>query len=205
MAEKNCAIGIFTRSPDVGKVKTRLIPVLGAEKSAQLYRTMIDRTLNTCSHSGITDIELWCYPETDHPFLNECANRFNFPLRLQQGRDLGERMFFAISSMLKEYQYGIITGCDCPGMTSEILDKTCRMLTDGYDVVIGPSMDGGYYLLGCNQAVKELFTDMPWGTSTVFADTRDRIMELNLKFIELEVLHDIDRPEDLEILAADPR
>jgi uncharacterized protein len=189
---------VFTKSPEAGKVKTRLIPFLGAEKSAELYRSMIDRTLRTCRKSGIHDIELWCYPDKDNPYLIDCSSRFNTDLSVQQGQDLGERMWFAFSQVLKRYRFGIIIGCDCPGISPELLDSASKKLTQGYDVVIGPAADGGYYLLGCNGARKELFTNISWGSSTVLTGTLDRIRDLKMRCYELEELWDIDRPEDLK-------
>jgi len=199
MADRECVVVVFTRTPETGEVKTRLIPTLGEEKATELYRSMVDRTLHTCRSSGIGAIELWCHPDTDHPFLVDCSKRYKTGLFVQQGKDLGERMWFALSDVLGKYRFGIIIGCDCPDLTPEILDTAYEKLVEGYDAVIGPAADGGYYLFGCNRARKELFSDIAWGTPGVFSNTCVRIKKLKMRCFELKELRDIDRPEDLKI------
>ena len=198
MANKNCAVIVFAKAPNPGAVKTRLIPALGEIKAAKIYRSLMEKTLQTCRSAEFQNIELWCYPDADHPYFNNCWERFNTGLREQQGEDLGERMWFALSRVLSRFRYGIIVGCDCPELSADDLITGAEKLEAGYDTVIGPSVDGGYYLLGSNQDSRDLFTDISWGTASVYSETMERIRKLNLSCYELPEHYDIDRPEDLE-------
>lgn len=187
---------VFTKAPEPGAVKTRLVPVLGEEKAAELYISLMEKTLQTCRIAGFQNIELWCYPNADHPYINTWVERFDTGLCVQRGDDLGEKMWFALSQALTKFQYGIIVGCDCPDLSADDLIIAAEKLEEGYDIVIGPSADGGYYLLGSNQANPGLFTDITWGTTSVYSDTMERIKKLSC--YELPEHYDIDRPEDLK-------
>lgn len=198
MDNGRCVLMVFTRAPDPGAVKTRLIPALGAEKAAELYRSFLEKTLQTGRSAGFEDIELWCYPDSDHPYFTSCRERFGAGLRVQRGDDLGDRMWFALSQTLKKNRHGIIIGCDSPELSADDLITAVEKLEEGYDNVIGPSIDGGYYLLGSKRADRGLFSDIAWGTETVLSETRERIRELNLRCYDLRELWDIDRPEDLK-------
>ena len=189
---------IFAKAPEPGLVKSRLIPALGEEKAAEVYRSLMEKTLQTCRGAGFKNIQLWCYPNTDHPHFNAYSGRFHARLCAQRGNDLGERMWFALSQALTQYDHGIIVGCDCPDLCADDLITAVEKLEEGCDAVIGPSDDGGYYLLGTNQASHILFTDITWGTATVYSETMERIRELKLHCYELPEHYDVDRPEDLE-------
>ena len=197
MSDRDCVLMVFSKAPDPGAVKTRLIPVLGEKKATELYKTLLNKTLQTCRHAGFAAIQLWCYPDTDHPYFSTCSRQFNAELREQRGSDLGERMWCALAESLKQYQHGIIIGCDCPDLSVRDLTTAIAKFKAGYDVVLGPSADGGYYLVGSNEADRNIFRDIPWGTASVLSLTRDRIRELELRCYLLPEHQDIDRPEDL--------
>lgn len=189
---------IFSKVPEPGSVKTRLIPVLGKERSAGLYKSLIEKTLQTCRSAGFSAIELWCYPDAGHPYFAVVGGRFNASLCVQQGGDLGERMWCALSEVLQRHRHGIIIGCDCPDLCEQDLITAADKLEEGYDVILGPSEDGGYYLLGSDQAHRDLFRDIDWGTAAVLSETQARIREMKLRCYELQEHWDVDRPEDLE-------
>jgi rSAM/selenodomain-associated transferase 1 len=198
MADRDCALLIFSKVPEPGSVKTRLIPILGKERAAGFYKSLMEKTLQTCRSAGFSAIELWCYPDADHPYFTTCSRRFNAGLQVQRGGDLGERMWCALSEVLKHHRYAIIIGCDCPDLCTQDLITAAAKLEQGYDIVIGPAGDGGYYLLGSNQAHYDLFRGIDWGTATVYSETQVRIRELKLRSYVLQQHWDIDRPEDLE-------
>ena len=197
MVERDCVLMVFSKAPVPGSVKTRLIPVLGEEGCTELYKSLLHRTLQTCQDAGFSNIQLWCFPDTSHPYFTTCSGLFGTSLQEQRGGDLGERMWFALSDALQQHPHGIIIGCDCPGLSPQDLIHAADMLEKGYDIVIGPSEDGGYYLLGGNVAECDLFRDINWGTSAVLSLTRDRIRELKLSCYELQEHWDIDKPKDL--------
>lgn len=198
MVESDCVLMVFSKAPVPGSVKTRLIPVLGEEGTTELYKTLLHKTLQTCRDAGFSNIQLWCYPDASHPYFRTCCELFSTSLKEQRGGDLGERMWFALSEELQQHRYGIIIGCDCPDLSPRDLIHAAEMLEQGFDVVIGPCEDGGYYLLGSNKPEGELFKDIAWGTAQVMSETWDRIRTLKLSCIEIEEHWDIDRPEDLK-------
>jgi len=198
MVERDCTLMVFSKAPVPGSVKTRLIPVMGVEGTTELYKSLIRKTLQTCRDAGFSNIQLWCYPDASHPYFTTCCELFGTSLLEQRGGDLGERMWFALSDALKQHRHGIIIGCDCPDLSPRDLIHAAEMLDQGYDMVLGPSEDGGYYLLGCNKPESELFKCISWGTAAVLSETQARIKDLKLRCFLLQELRDIDRPEDLE-------
>lgn len=197
MTNKVGVLCVFTKAPVPGRVKTRLIPALGENKACELYQALLIRTLTTACSSNIAQVHLYCTPDTGHPFLQECAENFNVQLRLQQGEDLGARMCNALSGELNEFAYALVIGCDCPGLRSADLDMAYASLAAGSDVVLGPTTDGGYYLLGLCAAQRNLFEDMPWGGPTVLGETRRRLSTAAINWYELPEYPDLDNPEDL--------
>jgi len=198
MTNNECALLIFSRAPVAGEVKTRLIPALSDTDAADLYKTLIKRTLQTARASGISTIQLWCTPTIAHPFFKSCVDDFNVELKLQEGSDLGERMAFAMSAALNRYRSVLLIGCDCPELTPSDLIKACNKIEQDYEMVIGPVEDGGYYLIGGKSSPKELFSGIHWGSTTVLNDTRERLKKFGLSWYELDKKWDLDLPEDLD-------
>lgn len=192
---------LFTRYPQPGLSKTRLIPILGAKGAADLQRRMTERIMTRISQLAETrphDFEIH-YDGGDLELMQAWLGIHTYK---QQADDhLGSRMANAIAAHLRKKKAILLTGSDCPEITSQILEKALDALTR-YDMVIGPACDGGYYLIGVDGSIRRdilfsLFTDIPWGTKTVFADTMTKAKRSNLTSYILPELHDIDRPEDL--------
>ena len=197
---------IFSRYPTPGQTKTRLIPALGAEGAAELQRRMTEAIVDitttpanreflkvTVSYNGASQRKFrrWLGPAIQ--------------LREQADGDLGRRMRDAFEILFQQQGSPVIgIGSDIPSITPESLEQA-RLLLDNHDVVLGPAVDGGYYLIGMNSLQPELFTDIDWGTEQVYRQTRERCSALGLKVSELAPLADIDRPEDLALLAGDSR
>lgn len=198
MSSKTCAVIVFSKAPVPGRVKTRLIPRLGAEGAARLYRTLLTQTLIRLASSSIAVGRLYCTPTLDDPFLAKQARDFGLTLHLQSGRDLGERLYHALAETLQLYDTALLIGGDCPGLSAADLNLAGKKLLDGYDLVIGPAKDGGYYLIGMRAANKQIFAGIDWGQGDVLLKTRERISKLDLKTCELAQRWDLDRPEDLD-------
>ncbi|MCI5146388.1 MAG: glycosyltransferase [Candidatus Electrothrix sp. AR3] len=192
---------LFTRYPRPGKVKTRMIEHLGPEGAAELHGQMTEqviRQLQPVFLKGST--QLWVHycggsAEEMMAWLGD-----NELIRRQQGDDLGERMAYAFA---KTWQQGgekvLLIGSDCPAIDADIITKGLEKL-DRKDLVLGPAMDGGYYLIGLRSfavGYEELFKAIDWGTGRVLAQTIDQAKKLGLSFSLLPQLHDIDRAEDL--------
>lgn len=184
---------IFAKAPVPGKVKTRLIPKLGAMGAAMLYQHIVKHCLQQFSDSF--SIQLWCYPDEYHSFFQACQKNFNVSLHRQQGADLGERMAYALATTS---QPTVLIGSDCPSLDILTIRDAFTAIQQDNTVVLAPAEDGGYVLIGMQQVVPELFTDMPWSTSQVLTLTRVRLQDLRLSWKELPMQWDIDRPEDVE-------
>lgn len=189
---------VFTRYPDPGKVKTRLIPALGKEGSAALHWEMTLHTLKTANrliHRRSVSLEV--HGHGADTYLMGKVFGDDLCYRRQCPGDLGERM---LSSFLQSF-YGkmdkvIIIGTDCPGISVELLEQAFIQL-DMYDLILGPANDGGYYLIGMKKVIPALFEDIPWGTGDVLKRTITKAEKMALSLRLLKPLGDVDGPEDL--------
>lgn len=188
-------IVVFAKAPEPGAVKTRLIPVLGADGAADLSARLILDTLERVRTSALAPFELHVSPDTGHPFFRSLADPP--PLRQQCGNDLGERMHAALADALTRAGFAVLIGTDCPALDAGHLDRACAALAAGRDAVLGPAADGGYVLVGLRRTVPELFSGVSWGGDRVLAQTRARLAALGWDWEELPTLWDLDRPEDL--------
>lgn len=188
---------VFTRTPVPGKVKTRLIPAIGAERAVNLHRAMLWRTVVTAVDAGVGPVGLWCTPDSAHPYLADLEREFGLGLHLQSGGDLGERMHRALQSQADDTRGALLVGTDCPFLEPGDLRSAARVLEEGSDAVIGPAEDGGYYLIGVRQSVAEIYAGVPWGSDQVLARTRENLRDLAWAWHELVPRRDVDRPEDL--------
>lgn len=193
---------VFAKAPVPGRVKTRLIPALGAVRAAALHARLVDQTLAITSRVDAWRTELWCHPDRENPDLVECAGRHHAVLREQTGIDLGERMHNAFVTTLAEAERAVLIGTDCPGLRVDHISRAFEALRVGADAVLGPAIDGGYYLIGLGDPEPEAFVDVPWGSETVLASTRQRLQGLGLRVSELPMLRDLDRPQDLRYFPA---
>lgn len=191
---------IFTRYPEPGKTKTRMIPALGAEKAAALQRQMTEHTL-------IQVRELQNRPITvEVRFaggdMTRMAQWLGLDLVYQsQGEgDLGTRMARSLDlAFQNDIDHAVIIGTDCPGLNAQIMAEAFRLLHQSHDLVLGPALDGGYYLLGLRYFIPELFININWGTAEVLQQTVEIANQLKLSIAYLPDLADVDRPEDLPV------
>ena len=199
-ATPRTAIAVFARAPIAGEAKTRLIPRLGAERAAALQGALIRKSLHTALAADLGPVSLWCAPDCGHPTFIECAKTNGVQLFPQQGADLGMRMANAFSSLCRRGS-AMLIGTDCPALTALDLRAAADALTEN-DAAIIPAEDGGYVLVALRRPVAALFAEMPWGSSRIMAETRLRLRRAGLRWLELPVSWDVDRPEDLDRLEA---
>ena len=192
------ALLVFTRAPVSGQTKTRLIPLLGAQGAAEFHETVLSETLADAKASIFETVEIWCEPDINHPFLQQCSLEFSSALQVQHGNNLGEKMHNATNKALVINNFVVLIGCDCPAITTDILNQSYQALSNGKDVVLGPSSDGGYYLIGLKKPNPDIFQDMSWGKSDVADKTRHILNRQGLDYVELEELADIDTPDDYQ-------
>lgn len=194
-----CRVVVMARAPVPGETKRRLIPAIGAQRAAALHQAMIRRAVAAALESGVGPVELWCTPDTDHEVFRSLRSRTQVELNVQVGTDLGERMHAAIAARPGATA---VVGTDCPSLEPDDLLLTAGALNRGdADVVIVPAFDGGYVLIGVARPRPELFARVDWGTDRVLAQTREHARAARLRLLELAARRDVDRPEDLEVLA----
>jgi rSAM/selenodomain-associated transferase 1 len=188
---------IFCKAPIAGQVKTRLIPTLTAEQAMQLHIELSLSTLQRATQNALCPVELWCTPTMNHEFFTSAAHNYPITLQQQQGEDLGERMNHALCTALKYYKRAILIGCDCPSLTSQDLATAITALNDKTTAVFAPAEDGGYVLIGMNRLHPELFTNMPWSSSQLVAQTHARCQQYGIAYYDTLTQWDVDTPEDL--------
>jgi uncharacterized protein len=192
---------IFTRYPEIGKNKTRMIPLLGAKGATELHRQMTEYTVNKFKPlQKQEDTEIIIYFTGGNEILMKQWLGEILIYKLQKEGDLGNKMESAFMDAFKDkINQVILIGIDCPEITREIIQKGFNLLSLNHDLVLGKAKDGGYYLIGLNKPISPIFNNILWGTSQVLNQTIDRAKKLNLKYDLLPELSDIDRPEDLPI------
>lgn len=187
---------IFAKAPVPGEVKTRLIPVLGAEGAARLAARMLRDTFSEASAVPLADTELCLSPDPDHAawsgLLPERAGR----VTAQGGGHLGARLARAAERVIGEGDRAILIGTDCPQLDQRRLRDACSEL-ERHEAVIHPAFDGGYALLGLNRFDPSIFEGIGWSGPDVARDTTVRIKALGWSLHLGETLRDIDDPEDL--------
>lgn len=192
----NGRIQILAKAPLPGLAKSRLIPALGAKGAADLQAQFIRHALETTSRLPLPS-ELWCAPDTHHDAFAAAARDFFVTLYPQEGGELGARMHHALTNGVSRGGPVVLIGTDCPHLSEADLREAFEALADGHDTVLGPSADGGYYLIGVNCPQPQLFIDIEWSTPRVLNETRARLRSTNMRWHELRTLHDIDTPADL--------
>ncbi len=196
----NESLIIFTRYPEVGKTKTRMIPALGATGAANLQRQLSEHTIHTAQilqQSRPIDIEIYFAGGDRSLMLSWLGNNHSY--YPQASGDLGEKIKSAFANAFDRGKQRIVTiGIDCPDINPVILNQAFEALKNN-QLVLGEAEDGGYYLIGLSKLVPELFININWGTDSVFGTTQKIAQQLALSIDYLPVLPDVDRPEDLAI------
>ncbi len=187
-------LAIFAKPPVPGRVKTRLSPALPAGLACDLYRGMLADALDAATRASADErFVYWTEPITNVA----TQPPKDFASRVQRGDDLGARLEAAFGDMLrKPGDRAIVIGADCPDLDAENIDRAFGQL-ERNQLVLGPARDGGYYLIGLSATAPELFRDVSWGTESVLAETLTRVGRLKIKAATLEILSDLDTPQDL--------
>jgi rSAM/selenodomain-associated transferase 1 len=194
---------VFTRCPDPGLCKTRLIPVLGEAGGVELHKTLVRHTLCSISNAGDQAVRVEIrYVGSDLQGLRRIcgddAGRMRF--RPQHGIGLGDRLAESLTTAFHEGASKVaIIGTDCPKLDFTAVAAALKLLDD-YDLVLGPAVDGGYYLIALRAPINELFDGVSWGEPTVLAETLDTAQGLGLTIALLPMLADVDREEDLSLI-----
>jgi len=193
----NPAVIIFAKAPIPGTVKTRLSPPLTPDEAATLHGTLVLDAIERAK--GLPGVALYIAgaPDIAHPFFKVLEGRYGARLLPQKGDDLGTRMSGA---MQKAFELGhrrvILAGTDLPTFTRSHLTQAINHLNT-HDVVLGPTIDGGYYLIGVRAPVPELFQGIAWSTAGVLEETKKTAAAKGLSVALLPPCRDLDTVEDL--------
>ena len=189
------ALIIFIRNPVLGKVKTRLAREIGEEQALKIYKHLLDHTR---SITTMLPVDKFVFYED---FINQ-ADAWKMPSyqkKMQSGDSLGMRMENAFADLFgMGYQQVMIIGSDCLELTSAHLLEAFDRLRQ-HEVVIGPALDGGYYLLGMTNLLPDIFRNKRWSTDQVFQDTLTDLQRLQIDYKLFPVLSDIDTKSDLPL------
>ncbi|WP_090293616.1 TIGR04282 family arsenosugar biosynthesis glycosyltransferase [Flagellimonas zhangzhouensis] len=183
---------ILTRNPELGKCKTRLAAKVGDEAALEIYKFLIERTVDFTKDLAV---DKWVF-YSEKIWEDDIWDHTIYSKKLQKGTDLGERMKNAFSEGFNAgFKNVIIIGSDMYHLNPSDLEEAFAQL-ENHDFVVGPAQDGGYYLLGMKSLKEELFQQKAWGTDTVLKDTLKDIS--NFKVSLLEEKNDIDYYEDIK-------
>ena len=199
------ALGIFFRIPIYGKVKKRLAAEIGEEAALNAYTSMLNVTIDNVSR--LQDTDIFGFYEGEKTSLNITLSSFRkdgqkgFPEKIslitQKGKNLGGRMFNAMKCLFeKGYERVLLIGIDSPDLPLSFIVDAFKKL-EYYELVIGPSEDGGYYLIGLTKPIKNLFTNIHWGSSNVLNETISRAEHSRISYFLLPMWYDIDNLNNL--------
>ncbi len=189
---------VFARFPEAGQAKTRLIPALGPERAAQLQTALTRRTLDVVRrHCSVRPCDLEVrFAGGDISRIRSLLGAENRYLT-QHGTGLGDRLEHAVTAAFSEGAKRVLAiGTDCPELEPAILDEAFEALSHA-DVILGPAIDGGYYLIGLRDNQPELFRGIDWGTKNVLRQTLESARRARRSVRQLRPLSDVDYPEDI--------
>ena len=187
---------VFVKEPRPGRVKTRLLPALDPDSAAELYRALAEEEIRQTAPRGGDYTRLFFHAPPSSP---EAMSAWlpGETLLAQQGADLGARMSSAFEEAFRRgARRAAIIGTDVPWLTRARVAEAFGAL-DEHDVVLGPTPDGGYYLLAVDRHRPALFPGIAWSTPSVLASTVERAAGLGLRIQMLDPLADIDTIDDL--------
>ena len=184
---------IFVRRPELGKVKTRIAKSVGARQALVIYNELLKHTREVVTKCDVQRHLFY----TDDIIRDDDWSNTKFIKHRQASGDLGDKMSAAFEVCLRQSHKVVIIGSDCATLQPAIIERAFAAL-DESDVVIGPTFDGGYYLLGLKEPREVLFKGIEWSTPVVFEQTIAAINHEGLSYTELPQLADIDHIEDWE-------
>lgn len=196
---------LFTRYPVPGKCKTRLISALGEKGAAELQKKMTRTILHIAdlfctAHS--CSMEIHFAGDSSKRMANLYGEKYSYIK--QTAGDIGKKMHSALAPKLGENNSLVLIGSDCPHIDEDILEDAFRKLITS-QVVLGPTFDGGYYLIGVRGKINRisfssLFEDISWSTDKVFEQTVQVLKKSGFTYNTVRKLHDIDTPDELKYL-----
>ncbi|MBI4483797.1 MAG: TIGR04282 family arsenosugar biosynthesis glycosyltransferase [Acidobacteria bacterium] len=195
------ALVIMAKSPHDVPVKSRLCPPLDESQARLLYECFLKDVLAQVRTLRDLDLYIAYFPATAGDYFHQLSAH-HFQTMSQIGEELGDRMQGVFQQLFAQSHGAVILmGCDSPSLPLEFVEQAFENLEkDDADLVVGPSKDGGYYLIGLKREQPSLFADIPWSTEKVLAETVERAQSAGLKIVCLPLWYDVDTIEDLKFL-----
>jgi uncharacterized protein len=221
MARGLCALGVMTKAPQAGRVKTRLVPPLMPEEAAELNKCFLRDTAaaisSVCSRRPVGDAHalhseaataacgIAVYTPVGAESVYTDILPADFSLLLQRGDEFGERLYFAVEDLFKcGFESVCLIDSDSPTVPAENFEQAVELLSTTEDrLVLGPSEDGGYYLIGVKKPHRHLFEQIDWSTERVLNQTMQRATEIGIEIKLLPAGYDIDDDTSLKRLCAE--
>ena len=216
MARGLCALAVMTKAPQAGRVKTRLVPPLTPGEAAELNKCFLRDTIaaisTACSRRPVGDegkttcsspIAVYTPVGAESAYTDVLPA--DFRLLPQRGDEFGERLYFAVEDLFKcGFDSLCLIDSDSPTVPAENFEQAVELLSTSEDrVVLGPSDDGGYYLIGMNKPHRHLFEQIDWSTERVFNQTMQRATEIGIEVKRLPTGYDIDDDASLRRLCSE--
>lgn len=195
------AIIVMAKFPAAGRVKTRLVPFLSAEQSAQLAECFLRDTIDKAKNLKRQLIVAYS-PAGQRAFFAALTRSRQAVLVNQIGKDLGERMYFAFKFAFEQNSdSAVLIGTDSPTLPPEFIEQAFDLLRRDADAVLGKTADGGFYLIGLRKLKSEIFENVRWSSEKTFEQTAGNIKNSGFKLKEAPLWYDVDEQADLERLA----
>ena len=188
----SAALAVFLKAPRLGTVKTRLAAEVGDRHALRLYRVMAARILAAAREAEL-EPSIWYTPADAGAEMRHWLGD-GWVLRPQASGDLGARLAASVH-VVDPGQGWLAVGADCPRLDATLLRDAAALIASGH-VVLGPTLDGGYYLVGGVAPLPDIFSDMPWSTDRLLEATRARLTAGGMAWCELRTLRDVDTAED---------
>lgn len=198
-ADNSGCVIIFVKAPEKGAVKTRLAASLGDTTVLALYKAFVSDLMEMLK-KGKYPLQIFFYPPDAEAKIDEWLGS-SYHYAPQRGDDLGERMANAFHETFQQgFQSAVLIGSDTPDLPGSFIDEAFLSLKE-HDAVIGPSIDGGYYLIGFRAGtfLPTAFEGIPWSTTEVFRKTTEILSDKEYQIHLLPKLRDIDTIHDLQI------
>ena len=202
MTQSGITLFVFAKAPIAGKVKTRLLEHCSAELAAKIAEVLLDTTLSKATKEWPGPVVLSVGLDASHPVITQLAQKYSIAVAPQASGNLGQRMQATVDSVASRASSSVaILGADACLVSGNTLRVAYAKLSAGENV-IGPSLDGGYYLIGLQRSVPKIFENIDWGSEFVFRQTLQQAKRANVALASLEPIYDIDTWQDV-LLAAE--
>ncbi len=194
------ALGLFAKHWTPGLVKTRLARHVGSQAAARVHRLFVECLLRRLAPRGQWHGFLVYWPPEQREAMTTLASRYEWQAEVQCPGDLGCKMHrFVQDRFAQGYRHVLLLGADVPDVPTAFLNQACQEL-QSCKAVLGPSPDGGYYLLALSGQLPQLFVNIPWGTPRVWQESVDRLKQAGVSWSALPPWPDVDHLQDLHAL-----